>query len=152
MLQLAGNFDHQTGALRYLQQSIIPAAEQTELKKAFADDLRARLPRPDDPATRMQIEQITEMRLGEFRRADEAATVWIGQIKAALGEFETAIDYFNRKENALWQPSINYSLARIYERQGKLDEAIALYREDDSPQRPGNLLRARRLEKTASEK
>jgi tetratricopeptide (TPR) repeat protein len=149
MMQLAGNFDHETGALRYLQQSIVPEAEQAELKKAFRDDLRARL--PDNPDTRTQIEQITEMRIGEFRRADEAATVWIGQIKAVLGEFETAIDYFKRKENELWQPSINYSLARIYERQGKLDEAIALYREDDSPQRPGNLLRARRLERVAGE-
>jgi tetratricopeptide (TPR) repeat protein len=152
MLQLAGNYDHQTGALRYLQQSIIPEAEQAQLKKAFIDDLRARLPRPDDPATRMQIQQITELRIGEFRRADETATVWIGQIKAAQGEFETAIDYFKRKENEPWLPSINYSTARIYERQGKLDEAIALYREDDSPQRTGNLLRARRLEKAMAEK
>jgi tetratricopeptide (TPR) repeat protein len=149
MQQLAGNFDHETGALRYLQQAIIPEPEQAELKKSFFEDLRSRL--PDDPATRKQIEQIAELRVGEFRRADEAATVWIGQIKAALGEFETAIDYLKRKESEPWQPSINYSLARIYEAQGKLDEAIALYREDDSPQRPGNLLRARRLEKAMAE-
>jgi tetratricopeptide (TPR) repeat protein len=146
MQQLAGNFHHETGAIRFLQQAILSEADQAQIKQALIDDLRSKLPRPDDPATRKQIELIAETRAREFRRADEAAKLWIGQIKATQGEFETAIDYFQRWENELWQPSINYSLARVYEAQGKVAEAIVIYREDDSPQRPGNLVRARRLE------
>jgi tetratricopeptide (TPR) repeat protein len=146
MQQLAGNYDHETGAIRFLQQAILSEADQVQIKQALIDDLRTKLPRPDDPATRKQIELIAENRAREFRRADEAAKLWIGQIKATQGEFETAIDYFQRWENELWQPSINYSLARVYEEQGKFAEAIVIYREDDSPQRPGNLVRARRLE------
>mgnify|MGYP006174161091 CR=1 FL=1 len=46
-----------------------------------------------------------------------------------------------------WRPSLNYSLARVHEAQRNLDDAILIYRQDDSPQRPGNLLRARWLEK-----
>jgi hypothetical protein len=147
MLQLAGNYDHESGAIYFLLQAMASQSEQDEIKRALADDLRSRLPRPDDPATRNQIEQIAAIRVADYRRADEAAKLWIGQIKTAQGEFEPAIDYFKRWQNELWQPSFNYSLARVYEAQGNLHEAIALYREDDSPQRHGNLLRARRLEK-----
>jgi tetratricopeptide (TPR) repeat protein len=151
MLQLAGNFDHESGAIHFLLRAMASQSDQDEIKRALTDDLRTRLPRPDDPATRNQIEQIAAIRVADYRRADEAAKLWIGQIKAAQGEFEPAIDYFKRWQNEHWQPSFNYSLARVYEAQDKLDEAIAIYREDDSPQRHGNLLRARRLEKTARE-
>ena len=74
--------------------------------------------------------------------------MWIGQIKAEEGEFETAIAYFTKWENPLWRPSLNYSLARVYEGQGKIAEAIKVYREDDSPQRHGNLLRTESGETT----
>jgi hypothetical protein len=88
-----------------------------------------------------------EGRVHEFRRADQAAKLWVGQIKAEQGELATAINYFTSWELPEWRPSLNYSLARVYEAQGKLADAILIYRQDDSPQRPGNLLRARWLEK-----
>jgi tetratricopeptide (TPR) repeat protein len=151
MLQLAGNYDYETGAIRYLQQAMASDDDQGEIIKVLIDDLRSKLPRPDDPATQQQINQIVEARVREFRRADQAAKLWVGQIKAEQGEYPTAINYFTSWENPVWQPSLNYSLARIYEAQGKLDEAIRVYRIDDSPQRPGNLLRARWLEKAKME-
>ncbi|MEX2142403.1 MAG: hypothetical protein WD894_24255 [Pirellulales bacterium] len=147
MLQLAGNYDHETGAIRYLQQAMASDEDQAEIIRILTDDLRSKFPRPDDPATQQRINQIVESRVGEFRRADQAAKLWVGQIKAEQGEYPTAINYFTSWENPLWQPHLNYSLTRTYEAQGKLAEAIDVYRQDDSPQRPGNLLRARWLEK-----
>ena len=151
MLQLAGNFHHESGAIHYLLHAMASPADLEEIKRVLTDDLRSRFSRPDDPVTRSQIEQITAIRVGDYRRADQAAKLWIGQIKAAQGDFETAIDYFQRWQNELWLPSFHYALARVYEAQSKLNGAIAIYREDDSPQRHGNLLRARRLEKSAGE-
>jgi len=110
----------------------------------------------------------------EVRRSDQAATFWLGQVKAAQAkvaaaearakaasgdssgaatlqtvadqERAAAINYFKNFEHNLWRGSVDYNLARIYEEQGQLAEAIELYRLDESPQRTGNLLRARRLE------
>jgi tetratricopeptide (TPR) repeat protein len=147
MLHLAGEFDYETGAVRYLLQAMASDEDQGEIIKVLSDDLRSKLPSPDDPATQQQINQIVESRVREFRRADQAAKLWLGQIKAEQGEYDTAINYFTSWENPVWRSSLNYNLARVYEAQGKLAEAIEVYREDDSPQRPGNLLRARWLEK-----
>ena len=47
-----------------------------------------------------------------------------------------------------WTHSAKYNLARIYERAGQDERAIALYEADDSPQRHGNRIRARRLKPT----
>ena len=44
-----------------------------------------------------------------------------------------------------WTASARYNLARIYEHLGKHDQALPLYAPDDSPQSPGNQLRARAL-------
>jgi hypothetical protein len=152
MMQLAGNYDHETGALRYLTQSMSSDPEQDELLSVLLEELRRVTPRPNDPATQERINELAKGQLREIRRSDQAARLWIGQIKVETGEIATAIDYFTRWENPVWKPAVDYSLARVYERQNKLAEAIKLYREDESPQRHGNLLRARRLEKLAEEK
>ncbi len=151
LLQLAGDYDYETGALRYLQQAMASEVDQGNLMQIIVDDLRSKAARPDDPAVQRQISEIAISRVREYRRADQAAKLWIGQIKMEEREFETAIAYFTKWENPLWRPSLNYSLARVYEAQGKIDEAIKVYREDESPQRHGNLLRARRLENLHSE-
>jgi tetratricopeptide (TPR) repeat protein len=44
-----------------------------------------------------------------------------------------------------WTAAAQYNLGRAYEANGQLQKAIELYEDDDSPQRLGNLLRARRL-------
>ena len=46
-----------------------------------------------------------------------------------------------------WTNGARYNLARCYEQMGQLDKAQQLYLIDESPQRHGNLIRARRLEK-----
>jgi tetratricopeptide (TPR) repeat protein len=147
LMQLAGNYDYETGALRYLQQAIVSEEDLGQFINILAESYRSKFPRSDDPATQQQIRQLVESRVHEFRRADQAAKLWVGQIKAEQGEYATAINYFTSWQNPDWLPSLNYTLARVYEVQGKLDDAIRVYRQDDSPQRRGNLLRARWLEK-----
>ena len=44
-----------------------------------------------------------------------------------------------------WTFGARYNLARTWEAQGKIEEAVALLEADTSPQRHGNLLRAKRL-------
>jgi hypothetical protein len=146
MLQLAGDFGHESGAIRYLQQAMATDIDQDDIMQVLLEELRAQSGRTNDPAMQQRLNQIARAQVQEFRRADQAAKLWIGQIKAEQGEYPTAISYFTSWENPVWQPSINYSLARVYEVQGKLSDAIRVYREDDSPQRSGNLLRARWLE------
>ena len=133
-----------------MQQAIVSDEDLGEFINILVESYRSKFPRPDDPATQQQIRQIVESRVHEFRRADQAAKLWVGQIKAEQGEFATAINYFTSWENPDWRPSLNYGLARVYEVQKKFEDAIRVYRQDDSPQRPGNLLRARWLERLKS--
>jgi len=51
-----------------------------------------------------------------------------------------------------WTAGARYNLARTYEAQGKLAEAIELLKSDNSSQRYGNLLRARQLAQQLAEK
>ena len=46
-----------------------------------------------------------------------------------------------------WAATAQYNLGRAYEANGQLQKAIEMYEDDDSPQRHGNLLRARRLKR-----
>jgi len=152
MMQLAGNYDPESGALRYLQQAMASETDQSELLRLISEDLRTKTPDADDPEIQQQIIDRAAATVREIQRADQAAKLWIGQIKAETGELETAVKYFTTWENPVWQPALDYSLARIYEQQGKLAEAIDVYRASESPQRHGNLLRARRLETLLNDK
>jgi hypothetical protein len=142
MMLLAGNFDREIGAVRYLQQAMASEPEQDEVMQAFLE-----MEPGANPARRQQIAERAKDVVRELRRSDQAAKLWFGQLKAETGEYKTAIDYFTEWEIPLWRGAIDYSLARVYEAQGDLAKAIQTYREDESPQRTGNLLRARRLEK-----
>ena len=68
------------------------------------------------------------------------------------GDLDTAVKYFTTWDNPIWKGAVDYNLARVYEAQGNLDQAIKIYQEDESPQRPGNLLRSRRLRALSDDK
>ena len=150
-MHLAGNLGSEGGALRYLQQATTTESEQ-ELTQLMVDDLRNQLADANDPAMQQQLNQRATATVREILRADQAAKLWIGQIKAEMGELETAVKYFTTWESPDWKPTRDYSLARVYEQQGKTADAIRVYQESESPQRHGNLLRSRRLGKLMQEK
>ena len=86
------------------------------------------------------------------RIAKMQAAYWLALLHFDNKRFAFAANFFeNRALKAYpggpWQHGATYNLARTFEALGQPAKAIKLYRDDvDSPQRHGNLLRARRLE------
>lgn len=102
------------------------------------------------------------------RHYAQAAILWLGQIKVDMAEqapkgeprdTQSATRLLEQLTKSVWKQSATYSLGRMYEEvaaneraggrtteaDAALAKAIALYRQDDSPQRHGNLLRAKAL-------
>jgi len=80
----------------------------------------------------------------------QTATYWLGITHYDTGRFETAIDWLKQRtldtpgENP-WKSGARYNLSRTYEALGDLETARKMLLLDDSPQKHGNLLRARYL-------
>ena len=126
----------------WLQEATTSEPDQDEVMQQFlAADPGA------NEARRQQIAEQAKSFVREIRRSDQAAKLWIGQIKAETGVYNTAIDYFTNWENPLGKRRSTTAWPACTEAQGDSAKAIQTYREDESPQRHGNLLRARRLEK-----
>lgn len=82
--------------------------------------------------------------------AKQDATFWLGLVAFERGEYQTCIDFLLARTletwpEGPWTAGARYNLGRAYEALGQLDQAVAWYRTDNSPQRPGSLLRASRL-------
>jgi tetratricopeptide (TPR) repeat protein len=96
---------------------------------------------------RQQIETFASF----IQRMRDDVTYWIGLIQYEKRDYETALDWLKTRtleasdENP-WQNGARYNSARSYEALGQYDEAIKLYRQSESPQRDGDLLRAKWLE------
>jgi tetratricopeptide (TPR) repeat protein len=85
-----------------------------------------------------------------YDTAKQNASFWLGIIAYDEGHYDVAIDYFLKRTieaypDGPWTAAAQYNLARCYEKIAQPEKAIKLYEDDDSPQRHGNLLRARRL-------
>lgn len=82
------------------------------------------------------------------------ATYWLGLLSFDDGKYEVAEHWLSRPEltakGSPWASGARYNLARTYEAQGKLDEAIELLQPDTSPQSHGNRVRARWLKARAA--
>ncbi|TWU24698.1 hypothetical protein Pla144_35840 [Bythopirellula polymerisocia] len=88
-----------------------------------------------------------------YRSIKYSASYWLGLLSYDLGKFEVAEDWFLRRTlepnpDGFWTPGAQYNLARTLEQLGRTDEAITILEADQSPQRHGNLLRARRIADT----
>jgi len=82
--------------------------------------------------------------------AKQDASYWLGLLAFDRGNYPAAIDYLNTRvleaaPDGPWTFGARYNLGRAYEAQGQTDAAIRAYQSDYSPQRSGNLLRAKRL-------
>jgi tetratricopeptide (TPR) repeat protein len=85
-------------------------------------------------------------------RSKQNASLWLGLIHYSTGRYDDARVWFQTRcleayEDGPWTASARYNLARTYEQIGDLEAARELYLLDDSPQKHGNLLRARALRK-----
>ena len=86
-----------------------------------------------------------------FSIAKAHASYWMGLAQYESGNYGAAVDWLKGRTieatpDGPWTNGARYNLARCYEKLGKYAEARQLYLADDSPQRHGNLLRARRIE------
>jgi hypothetical protein len=96
---------------------------------------------------------IARATLAEERRimaiAKQNATYWVGLLSLDDHKLDVAADWLSRPElmaaDSPWSSGTRYNLSRTREAQKKIDEAIKLLEEDESPQRHGNRLRARML-------
>jgi TolA-binding protein len=99
------------------------------------------------PTDRVIAQSTYSQRVDNSAKLD--ATYWIGLLSFADGKFDIAESWLNRPElhatDSRWAFGARYNLARSYEAQGRIEEAIALLNADSSPQQHGNKLRARRL-------
>jgi hypothetical protein len=97
--------------------------------------------------TDREITQSASQRVDNAAKLD--ATYWIGLLSFADGKFDIAESWLSRPElhaaDSRWAFGSRYNLARVYEAQGKIEEAIALLNADTSPQQHGNKLRAQRV-------
>jgi hypothetical protein len=116
------------------------------------DDHREAAQLYTDKSVRPTDRAIAQTPSGEQRVNSSAkldATYWVGLLLFGDGKYDVAAPWLSRPElraeDSRWKFGASYNLARTYEAQGKIDEAVALLEADVSPQRHGNLLRARRL-------
>jgi hypothetical protein len=90
-----------------------------------------------------------------YRQMKEDATYWLGVVTLEEGEYQAAVDYLGRMTleaapDSRWTDAARANLGRALEALGKTEEAVAVLREDGSPQRFGSRILADRLEKTAA--
>jgi TolA-binding protein len=80
----------------------------------------------------------------------QAASYWLGIIAYEQGDYRVAVDYFRERvliasPDGPWTGGARYNLGRSYEAMGEIEQAVAQYQLDTSPQSTGNKVRARRL-------
>lgn len=85
-----------------------------------------------------------------YQTAKGDASYWLGLLSYDLGKYFVAQDWLARRTLAAtpqgpWTTGAVYNLSRTEEALGNLSVAIQLLEADQSPQRHGNLLRARQL-------
>ena len=81
------------------------------------------------------------------------ASYWLGLAHDGGGRPEAAVEWFARRTleafpDGPWIGGARYNLGRTYEALGRIEEAREQYFQDESPQKHGNLLRARYLGRT----
>jgi hypothetical protein len=148
---LRGEFDKQgdvAGAKQLYMSARISDADikQIETSEELQQSMGIVRDRENDQewAVRLQMSQQIA------RRIKQNATYWLGLIQFETGNDEASIDFLKTRtleasEDGPWTHGARYNLSRAYERQGRLTEARRLLLLDESPQKHGNLLRARRI-------
>ena len=161
-LHLQGRFetiDKELGARTFYLQARPPDREiqllYTSSRMREQTGLAQQLPQ-DESLKKELLETI----LDTAYRSKHNATYWLGltYFEAALategdgkrGNYEAAMEWLEKRSLGAsppspWVAGARYNLARCYEALGNYDEARKLLEADKSPQRAGNLLRAKML-------
>ncbi len=125
----------------------------------------------DEEISTFENDIMLQTQLGIYQRAGQSFNEWQSQLAlvkdqmkriradaafhTALAHYEnglpdTALNWLTRidryDEEARWLSAANYQSARAHEAIGEYDQAVQIYRRKGSPQRYGNVIRARLLE------
>lgn len=143
VLHLLGNYTGTEGAIAMYQHA---RPSQRQLQEIL-DDKRVQ------PQQRPQVQAVVDV----LNTSKEDASYWLGLVAFERGDYETAIDYFQKRTldaspKGPWTAGARYNLGRTYEAQGKKAEAAGQFEAGQSPQRHGNLLRARWLKESSEKK
>ncbi len=110
--------------------------------------------RPSDA----QLEKLEPAKQKVYGAGKAAASYWVGLLSYDRGNLDVAASWLGgrsleKEPTGKWANGARYNLARTYEAQKLLDQAIKLLEggPDDAPQRHGNLLRAKRLAEQAAD-
>lgn len=147
--QFSKSEDYQGAKLRYMEMRI---ADQHLAALPVDKDIQKMLGVEQDIYQSDEDWQRELMGLQQmFLEAKMHGSYWIGLVHFEEGNYEAARDWFavrvlQEQPNSAWADGARYNLARTYEKLGEIERARELYLEDNgSPQRHGNLLRAREL-------
>jgi hypothetical protein len=150
-LHLRGKFEtegQREGAKAFYLQARVPDAviKQIDTSPDVQRSLGIVRRRENDQQwqTRLQVEKRRVIRI------KRNCSFWLGLIHYETGRYGPAADWLNLRvleaaEDGPWTAGARYNLSRVYEMTGELEKARNLLLLDDSPQKHGNLLRARYL-------
>jgi tetratricopeptide (TPR) repeat protein len=147
VLHLLGEFTGDGGAMKYYQiarPSDGEIARGPALERDRQEELRGRVTNEEWQHSVNRYAQLAPV-------AKHDASYWLGLIAYERRNYKSATDFFVKRTidvdpNSPWRAGAYYNLARAYEALGQTKDAISFYRDIESPQRTGNLLRARWLE------
>lgn len=143
---LLGQFEEEDGAMTYYLLARPPddtIAKGPALTEVEMKDLRGRVPPDEWEASARRFMELAPV-------AKHDASYWLGLVAFESKNYRTAANYFSKRTldkdpNSPWRSGALYNLARAEEALERFPDAIELYQQIDSPQRHGNLLRARWL-------
>jgi hypothetical protein len=151
---LAGHFDSttgHTGAKKYYLNArnsegtiaLLAQSPQIQRQLGLRDDL------DDDPDRReAQLRSVERMLL----QSAQNASYWLGLINYAEDKPAVALDWLERqtlggRNETVWETGAVYNVGRCYEQLEEYEKALANYKTgEESPSRPGQLVRAKWLE------
>lgn len=141
--------EQREGALELYIKARIPLAFIEKLDKdpdvqRLLGLARGPFERPEDWRNRLEGAKVVS------RRSLNYASYWLGLAHFDLGNYSVAANWLDQLTLAVepdgpWVASARFNLARAQEALGEIDAARSLYLTDESPQRHGCILRARRL-------
>jgi TolA-binding protein len=142
--------DEKQGALSAYLNSRVTDETIAEIAKSEAARERFGLPPLPPQMTPQQRQTVLEAEAGQLRLNKQHASYWIGLAQYDLGQYEAAINWLQDRTleaypGGVWTAAARYNLGRTYEALDRTDDARKHYFQSESPQRHGDLLRARLL-------
>lgn len=142
------------GAAGYFSQARMTDAALEDLTTSRRVQMAMGMERPDGMSEedwQLSLDRVKTLQT----QSKQHASYWMGLVHEQQGNYDVAMNWLTTRTldkypDGPWTDGARYNLARCHEALGEVEEAVKLYRIDESPQRHGNLLRAAILEQQAA--